>query len=180
MYGDCSGAVIDETRTLRPGNLRSARRVAAERTLRAFGERTGTRVALLRAPGIYAEERLPIERLRQRQPALSPDDDVYTNHIHADELARAAWLALFRARGGRSVNVCDDTDLKMGDYFDTVADALGLPRPPRMPRSEIAARVSPMMLSFMSDSRRIMNTRMKRELRLRLRVPDVQALLALL
>ena len=180
VYGDCSGAVIDETRTLRPANLRSARRVAAERTLRAFGERTGTRVALLRAPGIYAEERLPIERLRQRQPALSPDDDVYTNHIHADELARAAWLALFRARGGRSVNVCDDTDLKMGDYFDTVADALGLPRPPRMPRSEIAARVSPMMLSFMSDSRRIMNTRMKRELRLRLRVPDVQALLALL
>ncbi len=180
VYGDCAGAFIDETRRLRPSNPRSARRVAAECTLRAFGKRTGAQVALLRAPGIYAEDRLPIERLRQGQPALLPDDDVYTNHIHADELARAAWLALFHARGGRSFNVCDDTDLKMGDYFDTVADALGLPRPPRMTRSEVARRVSPMMLSFMSDSRRIMNTRMKRELHLQLHVPNVQALLALL
>jgi len=180
VYGDCSGAIIDETSRLHPSNSRSARRVAAERTLRGFGRRTSARLALLRAPGIYAEDRLPVERLRQGQPALSPYDDVYTNHIHADELARSAWLALFRARGGRSFNVCDDTDLKMGDYFDTVADALGLPRPPRVSRAEIANRVSPMMLSFMSDSRRILNVRMKRELRLRLAVANVHALLALL
>jgi nucleoside-diphosphate-sugar epimerase len=137
-------------------------------------------VTLLRAPGIYAQDRLPLERLRQGQPALVPVDDVYTNHIHADDLAHAAWLALFRTRGGRSFNVCDDTDLLMGDYFDVVADATGLPRPPRMSRAEVATRVSPMMLSFMRDSRRISNTRMKRELRLRLRVADVHALLALL
>jgi len=180
VYGDCEGAQIDETRWLRPSNPRSARRVAAEQTLRAYGRRTGARVSLLRAPGIYAEDRLPFERLRQGQPALLADEDVFTNHIHANDLANASWLALFRSRGGRSFNVCDDTDLKMGDYFDVVADATGLPRPPRMSRAEVATRVSPMMLSFMRDSRRIANTRMKRELRLRLRVPDVHALLALL
>ena len=180
VYGDCAGAVIDETRRVHPSNPRSARRVSAERSLRALAARTGAQISVLRAPGIYAQDRLPVDRLRQGQPALVPDDDVYTNHIHADELARATWLALFRARGGRSFNVCDDTDLKMGDYFDTVADALGLPRPPRLPRTEIALRVSPMMLSFMSDSRRIGNARMKRELRMQLRVPDVRALLALL
>ena len=180
VYGDCAGKHINETRPLQPSNPRAARRVAAEQTLRAFGRRTATRVTLLRAPGIYAQDRLPLERLRQRQPALLPADDVYTNHIHADDLAHAAWLALFRARGGRSFNVCDDTDLLMGDYFDVVADATGLPRPPRMTRAEVAARVSPMMLSFMRDSRRISNTRMKRELRLRLRVADVHALVALL
>ncbi len=180
VYGDCAGAKIDETHPLQPSNPRAARRVAAEQTLRAFGRRTGTRVTLLRAPGIYAQDRLPLERLRQGQPALLPSDDVYTNHIHADDLAHAAWLALFRARGGRSFNICDDTDLRMGDYFDVVADATGLPRPPRMSRAEVAARVSPMMLSFMHDSRRISNARMKLELRLRLRVGDVHALVALL
>ncbi|MBU6188210.1 MAG: NAD-dependent epimerase/dehydratase family protein [Betaproteobacteria bacterium] len=180
VYGDCAGAQIDETRPLQPSNPRAARRVAAEQTLRAYGSRTGTRVTLLRAPGIYAQDRLPLERLRQGQPALLAAEDVYTNHIHADDLAHAAWLALFRARGGRSFNICDDTDLRMGDYFDVVADATGLPRPPRMSRAEVAARVSPMMLSFMRDSRRISNTRMKRELRLRLQVADVHALLALL
>lgn len=180
VYGDCQGAEIDETHPLRPSNLRSARRIAAEQTLRDFGRRTGAQLALLRAPGIYAENRLPVERLKQGQPALVPEEDVYTNHIHADDLAQAAWVALRRARGGRAFNICDDTDLKMGDYFDTIADALQLPRPPRMSRGEVAARVSPMMLSFMSDSRRLSNLRMKRELRLRLKVPHVQALLALL
>ena len=180
VYGDCQGAEIDESQPLRPSNPRSARRVAAERTLREFGRRTGTHLGLLRAPGIYAENRLPVERLKQGQPALVPDEDVYTNHIHADDLAQAAWVALHRARGGRAFNICDDTDLKMGDYFDTIADGLQLPRPPRMSRADVAARVSPMMLSFMNDSRRLSNMRMKRELLLRLKVPNVQALLALL
>ena len=180
VYGDCAGAQIDETWPPKPGNVRARRRIAAEKTLRDFGRRTGARLAILRAPGIYAADRLPVERLRQGLPALNPADDVYTNHIHADDLARAAWLSLWRARGGRTFNVSDDTDLRMGEYFDTVADALGLPRPPRMTRAEVAARVSPMMLSFMNDSRRLANVRMKRELRLRLSVPNVQALLALL
>jgi nucleoside-diphosphate-sugar epimerase len=137
-------------------------------------------VAILRAPGIYARERLPLERLAQGTPALAPQDDVYTNHIHADDLARLALLALFRARPGRAYNASDDTHMKMGDYFDLVADAFGLPRAPRLPRAELERAVSPVQLSFMAESRRLDNRRIKRELRARLRYPRVeQALVAM-
>ena len=178
VYGDHQGAWVSETSRLAPANLRSVRRLAAERLLRAFGRRTGARVALLRAPGIYAENRLPVERLRQGLPALPPEEDVFTNHIHAGELARACWLALWRGEPGRSYNVSDDTHMRMGEYFDTVADSLKLPRPKRLPMAELAQVVSPMMLSFMRESRRLRNGRMKTELRLRLRIPDIRALLA--
>ena len=180
VYGDRQGAWIDETSAPAPVNARAKRRIAAEGELRRFGRATGARVSLLRAPGIYAQDRLPHERLRQGLPALREEEDVFTNHIHADELARACWLALWRGGGGRAYNICDDTQLKMGDYFDVVADALQLPRPPRLTREALTARVSPMMLSFMSESRRLHNRRMKHELRMTLRVADVHDLLALL
>lgn len=164
VYGDCGGALVDETRACRASTARAQRRVDAERRLRDFGRRSGVRVAILRAPGIYAADRLPLDRLQRGDPVLTDDDDVFTNHIHAEDLARLACLALFRAPAGRVYNATDDSDLKMGDYFDAVADAFGLPRPPRLPRGEIAQRLSPLTLSFMSESRRLDNRRLKREL----------------
>jgi nucleoside-diphosphate-sugar epimerase len=169
VYGDCAGARISETQRTRPTNARAQRRVAAETRLRHSHHH---RFTILRAPGIYAAERLPVERLRAGTAALTGEDDVFTNHIHADDLARAVWLAAFRGRPNRVLNIVDDGELKMGEYFDQVADATGLPRPPRLPRSELRAAVSPMLYSFMSESRRIENARMKRELRLRLRYPS--------
>jgi nucleoside-diphosphate-sugar epimerase len=166
VYGDCAGQRIDETRRASPANARAKRRVAAEARLRNSHHQ---RFTILRAPGIYAAERLPLERLRAGTDALTAEDDVFTNHIHADDLARAVWLAAFRGRPNRVLNIVDDGEMKMGDYFDQVADATGLPRPPRLPRVALKASVSPMLYSFMSESRRIANTRMKRELRLRLR-----------
>ena len=132
---------------------------------------------ILRAPGIYAEDRLPVERLTKGTPALTADDDVYTNHVHADDLARMVALALFRSRPNRVYHAVDDTDLKMGEYFDVVADAFGLSRPPRLPRAELEQAVSPMLLSFMSESRRLVNERIKHELGMRLRYCDVHTLL---
>lgn len=174
VYGDREGALIDETAPRAARNARARRRVDAEQVLRAWAVGTGGQVSILRAPGIYAAERLPLERLRQGTPALAAADDVYTNHIHADDLARLALLALFRARPGRAYNASDDTHMKMGDYFDLVADAFGLPRPPRLPRAELEKAVSPMLLSFMSESRRLDNRRIERELRARLRHPRVE------
>jgi nucleoside-diphosphate-sugar epimerase len=141
---------------------------------------SGGKVAILRAPGIYAADRLPIERLQRGTPALAPIDDVYTNHIHADDLARLCALALFRARPGRVYNASDDSRLKMGDYFDLVADAFGLARPPRLARAELEKAVSPMLLSFMSESRRLENRRIGTELRARLLHPHVEAAVAAL
>jgi nucleoside-diphosphate-sugar epimerase len=178
VYGDCGGALIDETRPVAPRNGRAARRVDAERVLRAWARRARGRLAILRVPGIYAADRLPLKRLREGTPALRAEDDVYTNHVQADDLARIVALALFRALPGRVYHATDDTRLKMADYFDAVADAAQLPRPPRLPRTELRDVVSPVLMSYMSESRRLDNTRMRRELGVRLRYPDVQHALA--
>jgi nucleoside-diphosphate-sugar epimerase len=172
VYGDRGGALTPETTPVAPRNARAARRVDAERVLRAWALAAGGRVTILRAPGIYAADRLPIERLRRGTPALAEDDDVYTNHIHADDLARLALAALRHGKPGRVYNASDDTHMKMGDYFDLVADAFGLPRAPRLARAALERAVTPVQLSFMSESRRLDNARL-RELRVRLLYPHV-------
>jgi len=172
VYGDCGGALVDETRPPRPHNARARRRADAERQLRRFGCR-GHRVCILRAPGIYAADRLPAERVRKGLPTILSADDVYTNHIHADDLACLTLAALRRGRANRVYNAVDDSGLKMGDWFDVVADHLGLPRPPRLPRVEVMAAVTPAMRSFLTESRRLVNRRIKHELRFRLRYPTV-------
>jgi len=172
VYGDCGGAHIDETRGLRPATARARRRVAAEGHVRAFGRATGVRTSVLRIPGIYAADReggTPRARLLRGTPVLAPQDDVYTNHIHADDLARACVLALWRGAPQRVYHASDDSALKMGDYFDLAADLYGLPRPPRVRRADAAQHLPATLLSFMGESRRLDNTRLKRELRLRLR-----------
>lgn len=178
VYGDCSGSRIDETRALAPANTRAVRRCDAEAALRAWGSRLGVAVSILRVPGIYAAERLPIERLQRAVPALVPDQDVYTNHIHADDLARACCAALQRGAPNRVYNAVDDSELRMADYFDAVADCFALPRPPRMNREALAAHLTPVQLSFMQESRRIGNRRLKQELKLRLAYPTVESGLA--
>jgi nucleoside-diphosphate-sugar epimerase len=177
VYGDCAGARITESRPRRAQTPRARRRAAAEDRLRAWAGRHGVSLAILRVPGIYAETRLPIERVKQATPVLVPDDDVFTNHIHADDLARAVVAALFRGRPNRAYNVSDDAEMKMGGWFDAIADAYRLPRPPRISWEEAEQRIAPMLLSFMSESRRLGNARMKRELRVRLRYPTPEALL---
>jgi nucleoside-diphosphate-sugar epimerase len=174
VYGDCAGTWVDEARTIRPQTPRAQRRADAERVVRHFGRTTGARASILRIPGIYALDReggTPRDRLRKGTPVLQADDDVYTNHIHADDLARAVVSALWRGKPQRVYNVCDDTELKMGDYFDLAADLFGLPRPARVARNTAHDQLPLMLLSFMSESRRLRNSRMKRELRVRLRYP---------
>ncbi|MCG2592011.1 NAD-dependent epimerase/dehydratase family protein [Ramlibacter sp. XY19] len=177
VYGDCQGARVGEERAVRPHTPRAQRRVDAERQLHAFGRASGTRTSVLRIPGIYASDRAggtPRERLHKGTPVLRAEDDVYTNHIHADDLARALAAAVWRGRPQRSYNASDDSALKMGDYFDLAADLYGLPRPPRVPRSTAQEQLPLMLLSFMGESRLLDNTRMKRELRVRLRYPTVR------
>ncbi|MFZ2854550.1 MAG: NAD-dependent epimerase/dehydratase family protein [Rhodocyclaceae bacterium] len=174
VYGDCAGALIDETRTPAPATARAARRVDAERRLRAFGCRHGVPVSILRAPGIYAADRLPLERLQKGTPALRDEDDVFTNHIHADDLALLACAALRYGRANRTYNASDDSQMKMGEYFDLVAERFGLPRAPRLSRSEAQTQMPALQLSFMSESRRLANRRIKQELRAKLRYPHVR------
>lgn len=174
VYGDCAGARFDETRVPRPATDRARRRVDAETVLRWAGRRGGVAVSILRIPGIYALDRAggdPRERVRRGDPVLVTDDDVYTNHVHADDLARACVAALHRGAPQRVYHVVDDSQARMGEHFDLVADRCGLPRPPRITRAQAERELSPMRLSFLSESRRLDNRRMKRELRLWLRYP---------
>ena len=173
VYGDCAGALIDETRTTRPANARAIRRVDAETALREAGVRGLISLRVIRIPGIYAAERLPLARLKKGTPALCPVDDVFTSHIHADDLATILCRALWHGMPQRVVHASDDTRLKMGDYFDLVARTYGLPLPPRITREQAGRQLEPMLLSFMRESRRLDNTRLKRELGVRLRYPSV-------
>ncbi len=178
VYGNCNGERVFEHRPTAARNARARRRVDAERQLRRFAARNGIRLTILRAPGIYAADRLPLERIRKQTPAVVGAEDSYTNHIHADDLARLTWLALFRGKPNRVYHAVDDSVKKMGDYFDMVADHFGLPRSPRISRAEAQQVLSPALLSFLNESRILDNTRLKTELRAKLSYPDVGTCLA--
>jgi nucleoside-diphosphate-sugar epimerase len=173
VYGDCGGAWIDETRATQPANARAKRRVAAERQLRRATARGSISASIARIPGIYAGNRLPLARLEKRTPALIDADDVYTNHIHADDLAAILVRLATHGRPARVIHASDDSSLKMGEYFDRVADAFGLSRAPRITLAQAEQQIEPTMLSFMRESRRLVNRRLKEELRVRLRYPSV-------
>ena len=173
VYGDCGGAWVNETHPLRARNARALRRVDAEMQIRNWAKRNRVQASILRVPGIYAADRLPLSRLRQGTPAIIDSEDSYTNHIHADDLARITVAAMCNGKPCRVYHTSDDSHLKMGEYFDQVADAFGLPRTPRVSRAEAQLVLSPMLLSFMNESRRLTNTRMKLELKVTLRYPTV-------
>jgi nucleoside-diphosphate-sugar epimerase len=178
VYGDCAGARIDETRRVNPATGRARRRVDAERRLRWYGRAFGVRASVLRVPGIYAPDRPagdPRRRVLDGTPRLAAAADVYTNHIHADDLARACIAALHRGAAQRVYHASDDSQSKTGDWFDRVADLCGLPRPPRISHAQAEATLSPAQLSFLGESRRLDNRRLKRELRLRLAYPTLDA-----
>ncbi len=173
VYGDCAGAVVNETRPLHAQTTRAQLRVSAENQIRNWAKRNGVRASILRVPGIYAADRLPLERLKKGTPALVAAEDGYTNHIHADDLARCAVAAMAHAKANRIYHTVDDSQMKMGEYFDAVADAFALPHAARISRAEAQNVLPPMLLSFMNESRRLTNTRMKQELKVVLRYPTV-------
>lgn len=174
VYGDCRGELVAETRPLRPRTERARRRVDAERRLREWGRHSGVRFVILRVPGIYAADRLPVARIERGTPALAPAEDAFVNHVHADDLARIVVAALYRGGRGRMYNASDDAPIRMGDYFDLVAEHFGLPHPPRVTRAEAESVLSAQLLSFMNESRRLTNRRLKNELRMKLRYPTVR------
>jgi nucleoside-diphosphate-sugar epimerase len=180
VYGDCGGAWVSETRPVNAASPRSQRRVDAEIQIREWARRNRVNAGILRVPGIYAADRLPLSRIQQGTPGIIASEDSYTNHIHADDLARISVAALQRGKACRVYHASDDSQLRMGEYFDEVADAFGLPRVPRISRAEAQRVLPPMLLSFMNESRRLTNQRMKRELKVQLGYPAVADALATL
>jgi len=173
VYGNCDGAIVCESQPLTPQTERALRRANAESQIRNWAKRNQVRAGILRVPGIYAADRLPLSRLRQGAPCIVDSEDSYTNHIHADDLARIVVAALRSASACRVYHASDDSTLKMGEYLDRVADASGLQRVPRISRAEAQHMLPESLLSFMNESRRLTNQRMKRELKVKLHYPTV-------
>lgn len=172
VYGDCGGARVEEPRAVNPHTERARRRADAEAVLSRWGRERGVAVLILRSAAIYAAERLPLEQLRRATPVLAAPEDGYINLIHADDLAAIVSAALERGAPG-AYNACDDSELTMGEWFDLVAERSGLARPPRVSLAEALERIPPGLLSFMRESRRLANRRMKEHLGVRLRYPSV-------
>lgn len=164
VYGNRPDGLVRETTPAQPSTARARRRVAAEILLRDFGARSGCRVSILRAPGIYDADRLPIHQLQAGEPVPDHDSDPWTNHVHARDLARAAWRAVYRGQPNRLYNAVDDSHLRLGEYYELVARHFGLPLPPRLPAEELKKQISDFRWSFMAESRKIANDRIRREL----------------
>ncbi|MBI3376001.1 MAG: NAD-dependent epimerase/dehydratase family protein [Betaproteobacteria bacterium] len=174
VYGDCAGALVDETRSLRPQTPRARRRVDAERRLTDWCARQSVALVILRVPGIYAADRLPLQHLRRGLPVLRDADDIYTNHIHADDLAAISLRSLEADAPGGIYNASDDTQMKMREWFDLLADRNGMPRPARVSRADAESRIPAETLSFMRESRRLCNRRLKAQLGVKLAYPTVR------
>ncbi len=172
VYGNRNGDHVDEASIPLATSQRAKRRIDAEAVLRYWAAHQGVSLSILRVPGIYGPNRLPIERLQAKTPALINQEDAYSNHIHSDDLARLICAALYLGKPQRIINACDGSEQKMGDYFDEVATALNLSKPPRLSRDEVKSQVSPMLWSFMSESRRVRNQRLS-ELKRKLLYPTV-------
>lgn len=175
VYGDCAGRWIDEDATLKPQTDRGHRRLDAEQALHAHAARTLNAVMVLRVPGIYGPGRLPVERLKKNLPIVHEHEAPWSNRIHADDLATAALAAMDRGAAGCAYNVSDGQPTTMSDYFIRCAHLLGLPEPPRVSLEEARVQLTPAMLSFLDESKRLVNRRLIEELDVALRYPDLAA-----
>ncbi len=178
VYGDCHGEWVTEERPPNPQVDRARRRLAAETTLQRWSKTSGVPIVILRVPGIYGPGYLPEERLRSGEPVLREDESPFSNRIHADDLARICIAAARHDHPGVLYNVSDGHPTTMTDFFYRVADVLGIPRPPAITREEARHRLGPGMLSYLEESKRIDNRRMREELDVELMYPELTAGLA--
>jgi nucleoside-diphosphate-sugar epimerase len=178
VYGDCGGDVVTERTPTRPATARARRRLDAETILQQWGGCRRVPTVILRVTGIYGPGRLPIARLTEGHPVLREEEAPLTNRIHAEDLARICLAAAERGEAGEIYNVSDGHPTTMTAYFNAVADALGLPRPPQIPFAEAKQVMAPLMLSYLTESRRMDNRKLLERLGVTLAYPDLAAGLA--
>ena len=173
VYGDCGGRWIDESAPLNPSTQRAQRRIAAEGAVRKWCGERGIPWVILRVPAIYGPGRLLIERLKSGQPTIRPEQCSYTNRIHVHDLVSVCHTAMARAPGDSIYNVSDGSPSTITDYLFKLADLTGLPRPPLISMQEAEKELSPSLMSFLRESKRIHNLKMLEELGVQLRYPDL-------
>lgn len=175
VYGDCQGAWVNETRPAHPQTERAWRRWHAEQTLQRWGVDQSVTVVMMRVAGIYGPGRLPLERLRAGEPVLHETQSPWSNRVHVDDLVRSCLAAARRGRPGAVYNISDGQPTTMTDYFNRVADAVGLARPPQISLIEASTHLSAGMRSYLAESKRLDNRAMREELGVVPRYPDLMS-----
>jgi len=173
VYGDCGNELVTEERSVNPANHTAKRRCDAERRFRKWGIDKRVPVVILRVAGIYGPGRIPMQRILSQEPLLDENEVGYTNRIHADDLAEICLAAIEKGEDGDIFNVCDGEISKMTDYFNTITDLMELPRLPQVPLDEARQVMSPLMFSYMTDSRKISNRKMLEALGIKLKYPTM-------
>jgi nucleoside-diphosphate-sugar epimerase len=163
VYGDTGGATVDESSPAAPANDRSRRRLAAERAARGWCDARGTRCVVLRVPGIYGPDRLPLERIGRGEPIIRPEDSGPGNRIHVDDLVSTCIAAVEKPVDG-IFNVGDGDHASTTEFLLKTASLAGLKPPGLVSLAEARGQVSPGMLEFLVESRRVDTTRMREEL----------------
>jgi nucleoside-diphosphate-sugar epimerase len=175
VYGDTAGAVVDESSVVQPRTDRARRRISAEEMTRVWCTERRVRRVVLRVPGIYGPDRLPLERLRHFEPVVREREAGINNRIHVDDLVEACACAITNSEARGVYNVTDGQPLSSTTFINMVAKAAGLPVPPQVPMEEAQLTFSPERLSFLNESRRVSNERMLKHLGVVLKYADVEA-----
>ncbi|PKN12335.1 MAG: NAD(P)-dependent oxidoreductase [Deltaproteobacteria bacterium HGW-Deltaproteobacteria-4] len=178
VYGDQQGALVTEETPTKATTSRARRRLDAESLLLSWGRNRGVKIVTLRVSGIYGANRLPLNRLREGAPVLRSEESPFSNRIHADDLSRLCLVAADQGEDGEIINICDGETSTMTDYFNAVADAFSLPRPPQVTMAQAKECMPPLLLSYFSESRRLDNRRMRERLGGELLYPDLASGLA--
>lgn len=175
VYGDCGGEWVTEETPLNPQTSRAQRRVDAETTLKEWGQEHSVPVVILRVTGIYGPGRLPLARIQQGHPVLREEESPPTNRIHADDLAVVSVKAAETATDGDIFNVSDGQPGTMTQYFNLVSELLDLPPLPQVDMEEAKRVMNPMMLSYLTETRRMDNRKMIDQLGVTLTYPNLKA-----
>jgi len=175
VYGDSGGNLVTEETPATPQTARGKRRLDAEIALREWCTERRVAHVILRVTGIYGPGRLPIQQLTSGQPVLLESAAPFTNRIHAEDLARICIAAAERGESGEIFNVSDGQPGTLTQYFNAVADALALPRPRQVTLEEARKVMTPLMLSYIGESRRMDNGKMLRKLGITLLYPTLEA-----
>jgi nucleoside-diphosphate-sugar epimerase len=175
VYGDTAGGIVDESSAVQPRTDRARRRVSAEEMTRVWCNERRVRRVVLRVPGIYGPERLPLERLRHFEPVVREREAGINNRIHVDDLVEACACAITNPEARGVYNVTDGRPLSSTAFINLVAKVAGLPAPPQVSMEEAQLTFSPERLSFLNESRRVSNERMLKHLGVVLKYADVEA-----
>jgi nucleoside-diphosphate-sugar epimerase len=175
VYGDTKGARVDESTRVDPQTDRARRRVSAEEMTRVWCTESRVRRVILRVPGIYGPGRLPLDRLRNGEPTLRPEDAGISNRIHVDDLVEVCVAVAANPEARGVYNITDGNSISATEFLDRLARITRLPQAPRVSMDEAQLTFSIERLSFINESRQVSNERMLRHLGIKLRYGDVDA-----